>query len=898
MNKRLEEIQRGECGSHILPFLWMKGEDNLTIREELDQIEACGIREICLESRPYPDFCGPRWWETMDYLVPEAKKRGLKLWILDDRKFPTGYANGGFERHPELQKVYLAERHMDIIGPCKNGAVLAENFMQPDGKLIAILACPKPDTDTLAVSGEGVIDLTDSYRDGFVYFDLPEGAYRLFILFTTQKGGGREHYMNLIDSRSVRVLLDEVYEKHYEHYAPYFGSTIAGFFSDEPELGNINGYPFDAGLGRRDVRLPWSGELEKLLRSEWKADFAQNLPALWYEMGEKTSKVRAQYMEHLTDLVYTCFSGQVGNWCSDHGVEYIGHIIEDDNAHTRLACSIGHYFKEMKGQHMAGVDVVHHQIVPGFTGKIHQWIAGDGDGEFFHYALAKLGSSASHLDPKKKNRALCEIFGNYGWAEGVSFMKWLTNHMLVRGINEFTPHAFSMTYPDRDCPPHFYARGNNPQFPAFTHLMRYMQRAAQLLTGGQPLSDAAVLYFAESEWSGKPYQLSQKPMRELMEAQIDCDIVPVQALTEKEAKVEDGCLVINGMKYRCLVLPGAACEDRAAAEFVIRAAAEGLPVYAVDQTAETDTHGEPLPEAFAKAVRPAALKELADRVRKECRTQVQVTMLPECTDGVTVGREMTGSDAADREKASAEAAKIRKGLRVYVTEQGGAKICMLFNENLAETVEAELIVSADEDGTLFASAAQYDPWSNTSVSFGLEQGKLPVHLEAGEAQFFVLEKTECSQKRLVLAEAQPQPLTWEVGRADELHYGEFEPIAVFGPGELKNMNGPEMTPTFTGFYRYDSAMTVKKEAGSRYFLKLPEGGDTAQIFVNGIDCGYQAGFPGRTDVTNALKDGENTLRIEFATTLVWKRKDGASTHLQVGGTGLLADPVLERYTAE
>lgn len=105
MNKRLEEIQHGECGSHILPFLWMKGEDNLTIREELDQIEACGIREICLESRPYPDFCGPRWWETMDYLVPEAKKRGLKLWILDDRKFPTGYANGGFERHPELQKI-------------------------------------------------------------------------------------------------------------------------------------------------------------------------------------------------------------------------------------------------------------------------------------------------------------------------------------------------------------------------------------------------------------------------------------------------------------------------------------------------------------------------------------------------------------------------------------------------------------------------------------------------------------------------------------------------------------------------------------------------------------------------------------------------------------------------
>ena len=72
-------------------------------------------------------------------------------------------------------------------------------------------------------------------------------------------------------------------------------------------------------------------------------------------------------MDEMTGLVRTCFSGQLGSWCEAHGVEYIGHIIEDDNAHTRMACSIGHYFREMEGQHMAGIDVVHHQIVPGFT---------------------------------------------------------------------------------------------------------------------------------------------------------------------------------------------------------------------------------------------------------------------------------------------------------------------------------------------------------------------------------------------------------------------------------------------------------------------------------------------------------------------------------------------------
>ena len=82
-------------------------------------------------------------------------------------------------------------------------------------------------------------------------------------------------------------------------------------------------------------------------------------------------------------------------------------------------------------------------------------------------------------------------------------MKWLTNHMLVRGINEFTPHAFSMKYPDPDCPPHFYAGGNNPGFECFTWLMQYMNRSAHFLSSGTHLADAAILYHGESEWCGE-----------------------------------------------------------------------------------------------------------------------------------------------------------------------------------------------------------------------------------------------------------------------------------------------------------------------------------------------------------------------------------------------------------
>lgn len=869
MIERFEQLQYASCSSHILPFLWMKGEDTLTISEELDRIEECGIKEICLESRPYPDFCGPRWWETMDFLVPEAKKRGMKLWILDDRKFPTGYANGGFERNQEHEKIYLAERHMDIMGPCKDGAVLVENFLYPDGKLIGILACPKPDTDTLGVSAGGIIDLTDKMKDGFVYFDLPEGAYRLFLLFTTRKGGGREHYMNLIDTKSVRVLIDEVYEKHYEHYSDFFGNTIAGFFSDEPELGNRNGYPFDAGLGKRDVRLPWSEELSICLHGQWKKNFLENLPALWYDMGKKTGRIRTQYMEQLTDLVYKCFSGQIGQWCSDHGVEYIGHIIEDDNAHTRLGCSIGHYFKEMRGQHMAGVDVVHHQIVPGFTGKIHQWIAGDSDGEFFHFGLAKLASSAAHIDEKKKNRALCEIFGNYGWAEGVSLMKWLTNHMLVRGINEFTPHAFSMTYPDRDCPPHFYARGNNPQFPAFVQLMHYMQRAAHILTGGQPLIDAAVLYHAESEWSTKSYQLFQKPVRTLMENQIDCDVIPVQALAQSYVKGKQ--LHIGNMTYSCLVLPGAICVDKAVEAFVRKAAKKGLPIYASDRTPSHDTYGRLLSDEFKDCVRNVPREKLPFWIREEAGSYAYVLS------------EDTAKDAM-------------RDLRLYQTAHGNNRVIMLFNESTTRKISGTIFFQKTEKP--FLSAMQYDPWSNKAEQFGIAKNELAICLEPGEAQFFVMETEKCCQTRAEKVFEERIAPSWDVSRCDELHYGAFKHVTkIKQENELVSMNGPQFNPCFTGFYRYETDFSVVKKKHMRYFLRMDKGSDTAQIFFNGIDCGYQANFPGRIEITDALKNGKNRLCLEFSTTLVWKRKDGASTHLQLSGTGLLKSPLIESWSS-
>ena len=54
--------------NYILPFLWMRGEEEAVLREEMEKIYECGIRAVCLEARPHDDFCGPGWWHDMDII--------------------------------------------------------------------------------------------------------------------------------------------------------------------------------------------------------------------------------------------------------------------------------------------------------------------------------------------------------------------------------------------------------------------------------------------------------------------------------------------------------------------------------------------------------------------------------------------------------------------------------------------------------------------------------------------------------------------------------------------------------------------------------------------------------------------------------------------------------------
>ncbi len=846
---RLQEVLAGQQSNYLLPFYWQHGTHRDRIPAQIQRIYDSGCRALCVESRPHPDFCGPEWWADMDIILEECEKRGMKVWVLDDKRFPTGYANGLIgKKYPHLRQWNLVERHVDVMGPMESASFL----MHPDSPsepLVAVLAYPRTGHDEDIRSEP--IDLTDNVRGGYLYWDVPKGCYRVFFLYRNQRCG-RGDYMDMISAESCHALIEAVYEPHYEHYAHYFGKTFVGFFSDEPCFGNgacgqmRTDYGFyEHRVGDSGLALPYNEQVLSLMSKEMGEDARLYLGELWYT-GEHSSKTRLAYMNAITHLWRQCFSEQVGDWCRAHGVMYIGHIIEDMNAHARLSCSGGHYFRALQGQDMSGIDIVLHQVMPGMAHYMHNCSTSGNvsDPAFFHYVLGQLAASMAHQYPQMKGRAMCEEFGAYGWAEGSTMMKWITDFLLVRGVNHFVPHAFSPDYPDPDCPPHFGAEGHDPQFDGFTHLMHYTNKAAHLLYGGEHVTSCAILYHAEGEWMNRrgDAMLTQVPAKVLLDAHLCYDIICLETL--EKAEIADGKLTVNGENYGALVVPYAKVLPEATKVAVRRLCDAGVPVLLCGGRAE-GFDGEVIGET-----------ELPERIRALGLADIEVP--GDCPL-----------------------------LRHYHVRRDGADVFMLFNEDSVNTARATVTLPVQGD---FARLRMIEDATYADTT---ADGKILVELLPGQSEILVFgADTADLPKRGMPKSATVLTPTCRVELADSEDLSAF--YAYKTTDVLTNITAASEKPAFSGKMRYTFTLQVE-QVPVNAVLDLGRVGQTARVFVNDQYAGIRITAPYAFPISAFLKQGDNTVTVEVANTLVGKVRDGFSHNMPIAPSGLLGPIQLIEY---
>ena len=851
MDTTVKMLLEGKQENHIMPFLWMHGEEEPILREYMQVIHDANIGAVCVESRPHPDFCGEGWWKDMNIILDEAKRLDMKVWILDDSHFPTGYANGALEEAPEElcrqgicyhaihAKTGKVNVNVDKFLKRKNDKLSffdlfstirkKRRVYSPDSILSATAVC---------VDTAESIDLLPYLRNGKISWVAPKGNWKIGLCKLSRNCGAHRNYINMMDENSCKVLLNHVYEPHWEHYRDEFGKTIAGFFSDEPELGNGAMYSNEC-LGA-DQDLPWSKklvpELEKQLGKDWK----NKLLYLWENDmdADETARIRYAYMDAVTKSVKEAFSMQIGNWCREHGVEYIGHMVEDNNNHARTGGSLGHYFRGLAGQDMAGIDDIGGQVMPQGEDDPNTFMKFQKrDGEFYHYILGRLGPSLAAIDPRKQGRTMCEIFGNYGWADGLRLENFLAAHFMVNGVNYFVPHAFSpKEFPDSDCPPHFYANGHNPQYRHFASLMNYMNRVCELISGGRVVSSVALLYHGEAEWTGK-CMLMQKPARRMWDEQITFDIIPTDVFVRPEEFRTD--LVkgfrINTQEYKALVVPYAQYISQSLANAIQILTEQGIPVIFLNQ----------MPDGCYDSTRKLFLP-------KECK----VTDLENLTQLLW----------------QLEVPEIRLSIpdnRIRCLHYRKEKDLYYFINEGTDIYQGE--VELPQTGSL----CRYDAWDNV-----LEQAEwtekeqsslVELKLEPYQSCIFILDEEVDEKQRIPLAKMEKEGFfvpfegKWIRSIGSSLEYPEFtKPKEIVLPDHLS-----EEMPKFSGWVRYENS--VRLSGAGRTQLLITDAYEGVEVMVNGMSAGVQIVPPYRFDITELVREGVNQIMIDVSTTLERER---------------------------
>ena len=516
LEKQFRELPM-EARQHTGPLFWLHGDET---RERLemyvDKVAEGGNGCFTAESRPHNDWLGEGWYRDLGICLNEAKKQNLKMWIFDEKWWPSGEVGG------KVPEQYRCKRLNATATKVIGSAAFADTGYSASN-LVAVIA-GRVAADS--VDGASLIDLSNMIDEGMLRWTVPPGEWNVMKFTWSHSTTGRA-VVDGASSDCVDWYVKTVYQPHFDHFKDDFGKNIIGYFYDEPE-----------------THGDWGTEVLKVLR-ERHVDWKKALVAWKFRLaGEEQPAARYQYQDAFAEAWGRTLYGGLSRWCHEHGVRSIGHFLEHAKEYLNPEECAGDMFQLQKYSEMGGIDAISTQFKPG------QRVAANAP----CWQTPKLGSSITHAYGKPDDVAMVEIFGARGQDLTYPEMKWWADHMQVSGVNFLIPHSFNPRAPyDNDCPPYFYDGGFEPRWPLYRVFADYTSRLNLMLTGGRHVCPVALLFLGNSAHVGKsvtPEQMSEA----LQDALYDCDWIPYEVF-ENDITLNTKEMKLRNESYRVLIVP-------------------------------------------------------------------------------------------------------------------------------------------------------------------------------------------------------------------------------------------------------------------------------------------------------------------------------------------------------
>ena len=302
-----EELFRNpptEMCSHVI-LGWDGIINQQVINDDLDSIQAKGFRNIIIEPGYHMgiEYLSDQWFENVRMMADAVSKRGMKMWIIDEGKYPSGMAGGWFsKKRPDLCMQALVS-HGDTVTAVRRSS------------------------QTRCVNNPT---------------------------------GGKDENNSLcdyLDSTAVRQFIAWTHEQYKEWLGSHLGTTVMGFRGDEPAFQRV---PYTNGI------MELFKEQKGYDPTPYLNAFVRNQRISLHDdkATEQERRAKADYWDVWSRLFADHYFKQQADWCEANGVQHITHMDKDDMLPWCVKME-GDPFRVLSRVQIPGIDVIWSQIWPG-----------------------------------------------------------------------------------------------------------------------------------------------------------------------------------------------------------------------------------------------------------------------------------------------------------------------------------------------------------------------------------------------------------------------------------------------------------------------------------------------------------------------------------------------------
>jgi len=533
-----------DCRPHTQ---WWWAGNAVTKKEITWQLEAMfakgigGVEQISMGSvyeKGNSPYLSDDYLEMLEHTVQATKRLGMNVSI---NFGGPGWVIGGAWVPPQDRSKSLVPTFIDLDGPRTFSGNLPIELRRPEHSWELPLKEITTDDRLAAVVAGRLIDgrfdeasmtvLTTNVENRSLQWNVPNGRWRImaFWLKYTGQGGAVDHF----NRSAMRRYCDDLGDKFHQAFGDEFGKTVDSFFCDS----------FEVALAPNGIY--WTNGLLDEFRKRKGYDLTAYLPAVWWEMGEVTPKIRYDVNEFLHQIGLEAFYRTFLDWCSEHGVQ--GRIQTYGFASDNIQSAGMTHIPEME------ITAGEKDAVPWFDTRI---------------GPKKYVASGAHL--YGRNIVTTEAYTFLHWQAyraTLEELKIASDVFLKTGANKFYNHGYSFS-PERDAVPSrsggaaIHISHDNVWWKYYPRLAEYLARCCWMLRQGNFVADIAVYSPLANQWTldvlnarrwTRDFQWGD--LGELIVANgYDFDLLNDDIL-QNYATIENGQLCVRHLNYKTILLP-------------------------------------------------------------------------------------------------------------------------------------------------------------------------------------------------------------------------------------------------------------------------------------------------------------------------------------------------------